>query len=50
MSEHQPVMPVRAFFTPCFDKQLSGSIVTCPLLPQGALKRDGDMMGVIVEL
>ena len=41
VSEHQPVMPVRAFFTPCFDKQLSGSIVTCPLLPLEALRGMG---------
>ena len=41
VSEHQPVMPVRAFFTPCFDKQLSGSIVTCSLLPLEALRGMG---------
>ena len=41
VSEHQPVMPVRAFFTPCFDKQLSGSIVTWSLLPLEALRGMG---------
>ena len=42
VSEHQPVMPVRAFFTPCFDKkQLSGCIVMCSFLPQVALRGMG---------
>ena len=46
VSEQQPVMPVRAFFTPCFDKkQLSGCIVMCSFLPQVALRGMGTWWG-----
>ena len=46
VSERQPVMPVRAFFTPCFDKkQLSGCIVMCSFLPQVALRGMGTWWG-----
>ena len=46
VSEQQPVMPVRAFFTPCFDKkQLSGCIVMCSFFASGGTQRDGDVMG-----